>query len=150
MFGVGKLPVKAKRLIDITYETMMRGIEQVKEGATLGDVGHAMQKFAEKNRCSVVKDYCGHGLGRVFHTAPNVLNYGKMHEGLELKEGMFFTVEPMVNLGTDETLTLSDGWTTITRDRSLSAQFEHSLAVTKTGYELFTVSPKGWHKPPYV
>ena len=150
MFGVGKLPVKAKRLIDVTYETMMRGIEQVKEGATLGDVGHAMQKFAEKNRCSVVKDYCGHGLGRVFHTAPNVLNYGKMHEGLELKEGMFFTVEPMVNLGTDETLTLSDGWTTITRDRSLSAQFEHSLAVTKTGYELFTVSPKGWHKPPYV
>lgn len=149
MFGIGKLPVKAKRLIDVTYETMMRGIEQVKEGATLGDVGYAMQKFAEKNRCSTVRDYCGHGLGRVFHTAPNVLNFGRPHEGLVLKEGMFFTVEPMVNLGGCDTLTLSDGWTTITRDRSLSAQFEHSLAVTKNGCELFTVSPKGWHKPPY-
>lgn len=149
MFGVGKIPVKAKRLIDITYETMMRGIEAVKPGATLGDVGHAMQTFAESKRCSVVKDFCGHGLGRTFHCAPNVLNFGRPHEGLVLEEGMFFTVEPMVNLGGDALKVLSDGWTTVTRDMSLSAQFEHSLAVTSGGYEIFTYSPKGWHYPPY-
>lgn len=150
MFGVGKLPVKAKRLLDITYETMMRGIEAVKPGATLGDVGHAMQAYAESQRCSVVKDFCGHGLGRVFHCAPNVLNYGRPHEGLILKEGMFFTIEPMVNLGGDDLKILSDGWTVVTRDMSLSAQYEHSLGVTADGYELFTVSPKGWDRYPYV
>ena len=150
MFGVGKLPVKASRLIDVTYETMMRGIEAVKPGATLGDVGYAMQKYAEAHRCSVVKDYCGHGLGRTFHCAPNVLNFGRPGHGTVLREGMFFTVEPMVNLGGEETRTLSDGWTTVTRDKSLSAQFEHSLGVTKDGYELFTLSPKGWHHPPYL
>lgn len=150
MFGVGKLPVKAKRLLDITYETMMRGIEAVKPGATLGDVGHAMQAYAESQRCSVVKDFCGHGLGRVFHCAPNVLNYGRPHEGLILKEGMFFTIEPMVNLGGDDLKILSDGWTAVTRDMSLSAQYEHSLGVTADGYELFTVSPKGWDRYPYV
>lgn len=150
MFGVGKLPVKAKRLLDITYETMMRGIEAVKPGATLGDVGYAMQAYAESQRCSVVKDFCGHGLGRVFHCAPNVLNYGRPHEGLILKEGMFFTIEPMVNLGGDDLKILSDGWTAVTRDMSLSAQYEHSLGVTADGYELFTVSPKGWDRYPYV
>lgn len=150
MYGVGKLPVKAKRLLDITYETMMRGIEAVKPGATLGDVGHAMQAYAEAQRCSVVKDFCGHGVGRVFHCAPNVLNYGRPHEGLILEEGMFFTVEPMVNLGGDDLKILSDGWTAVTRDMSLSAQYEHSLAVTADGYELFTSSPKGWDRYPYL
>ncbi|HAW33060.1 MAG TPA: type I methionyl aminopeptidase [Alphaproteobacteria bacterium] len=149
MYAVGKVPVKAKRLIDITYETMWRGIEQVRPGATLGDVGHAMQAYAESQRCSVVKDFCGHGLGRVFHTAPNVLNYGRPHDGLVLEEGMFFTIEPMVNLGGDDLKILSDGWTAVTRDMSLSAQFEHSLAVTATGYEIFTGSPKGLDRPPY-
>lgn len=150
MYGVGKLPIKAKRLLDITYETMMRGIEAVKPGATLGDVGHAMQAYAESQRCSVVKDFCGHGVGRVFHCAPNVLNYGRPHEGLILEEGMFFTIEPMVNLGGDDLKILSDGWTAVTRDMSLSAQYEHSLAVTANGYELFTVSPKGWDRYPYL
>lgn len=149
MYTVGKIPLKAKRLIDITFETMWRGIEQVRPGATLGDVGHAMQAYAEKNRCSVVKDFCGHGLGRVFHTEPNVLNYGRPHEGLVLKEGMFFTIEPMVNLGGDDLKILSDGWTAVTRDMSLSAQFEHSLAVTKDGYEIFTYSPAKLDCPPY-
>lgn len=150
MYGVGKLPIKAKRLLDITYETMMRGIEAVKPGATLGDVGHAMQAYAESQRCSVVKDFCGHGVGRVFHCAPNVLNYGRPHEGLILEEGMFFTIEPMVNLGGDDLKILSDGWTAVTRDMSLSAQYEHSLAVTANGYELFTASPKGWDRYPYL
>ncbi len=150
MYGVGKLPIKAKRLLDITYETMMRGIEAVKPGATLGDVGHAMQAYAESQRCSVVKDFCGHGVGRVFHCVPNVLNYGRPHEGLILEEGMFFTIEPMVNLGGDDLKILSDGWTAVTRDMSLSAQYEHSLAVTANGYELFTASPKGWDRYPYL
>ncbi len=150
MYGVGKLPIKAKRLLDITYETMMRGIEAVKPGATLGDVGHAMQAYAESQRCSVVKDFCGHGVGRVFHCAPNVLNYGRPHEGLILEEGMFFTIEPMVNLGGDDLKILSDGWTAVTRDMSLSAQYEHSLAVTANGYQLFTASPKGWDRYPYL
>ena len=150
MFGVGKLPVKAKRLLDITYETMMRGIEAVKPGATLGDVGHAMQAYAESQRWSVVKAFCGHGMRRGFPCAPNVLNYGRPHEGLILKEGMFFTIEPMVNLGGDDLKILSDGWTAVTRDMSLSAQYEHSLGVTADGYELFTVSPKGWDRYPYV
>lgn len=149
MYTVGKLPVKAKKLVEITFETMWRGIEQVKPGNTLGDIGHAMQSFAEKNRCSVVKDFCGHGLGQIFHDAPNVLNYGKPHEGLVLEPGMFFTIEPMVNTGGDELKILADGWTTVTRDMGLSAQFEHSLAVTETGYEIFTNSPKGLDHPPY-
>lgn len=150
MYTVGKVSVKAQRLIDVTYETMMRGIEQVKPGATLGDIGHAMQSYAESHRCSVVRDYCGHGLGRVFHCAPNVLNFGRPKEGLVLEEGMFFTIEPMVNLGGDASKVLSDGWTAVTRDKSLSAQFEHSLAVTADGYEIFTLSPKGWNRPPYL
>lgn len=149
MYVVGKPSVKAKRLMDVTFETMWRGIEQIRDGATLGDVGYAMETFAEKNRCSVVRDFCGHGLGLVFHAAPNVLNYGRPHQGTVLREGMFLTVEPMVNLGGSDVKVLSDGWTTVTRDRSLSAQFEHSLAVTKTGYEIFTLSPKGLDRPPY-
>lgn len=148
MFFVGKPKVVAKRLAQVTYEAMMRGIEQVKPGATVGDIGHAIQQFVESNRYSVVRDYCGHGLGEIFHTAPNILHYGKRGEGVVLKEGMFFTVEPMVNLGKPETLlSKHDGWTVWTRDKKLSAQFEHSLGVTKDGFEIFTLSPKGLHHP---
>lgn len=149
MYYVGKPSIKAKRLVDVTYETMMAGIEMCKPGNTTGDIGHAMQKTAAKAGYSVVMDFCGHGVGRVFHALPNILNYGVKGTGVELIPGMIFTVEPMVNIGTHEALTLSDGWTAITKDRSLSAQFEHSLGITKTGYELFTQSPKGWTYPPY-
>ncbi len=151
MFYVGDVPTKAKRLVEITYEAMMRGIAMVKPGATLGDIGHAIQSFAEANRFSVVRDYCGHGIGQIFHTAPNVVHYGKPGQGMVLKEGMFFTVEPMINAGRYETIcSKHDGWTVTTRDKSLSAQFEHTIAVTKDGYEIFTESPKGLLKPPYV
>ena len=149
MFLVGQVALKARRLVDVTYEAMMRGIETVKPGATLGDIGHAIQSFAEKNRCSVVRDFCGHGIGRVFHDAPSVLHYGSQGEGLQLKEGMFFTIEPMINHGKLGVKILPDGWTAVTRDRSLSAQFEHSLGVTQTGYQIFTTSPAGFHSPPY-
>lgn len=149
MFFVGKPSVKAKRLCDITYEALMRGIEVVKPGAYLGDIGYAIQSFVEANRCSVVRDFCGHGLGQVFHDAPNVLHYGRQGSGPRLEEGMFFTIEPMVNLGKPDAKMLDDGWTAVTRDKSLSMQFEHSLAVTATGYEIFTQSPQGLHKPPY-
>ncbi|MFB9354890.1 type I methionyl aminopeptidase [Sneathiella chinensis] len=149
MFVAGKPPVKARRLIDITYECLMRGIEVVKPGATTGDIGHAIQTYAEKHRCSVVRDFCGHGLGQIFHDAPNIVHYGKPGEGVELRPGMIFTIEPMINLGTWEVKVLDDGWTAVTRDRQLSAQFEHSLAVTETGYEIFTLSPKGLNCPPY-
>ena len=150
MFCVGAVPRKAERLIDITYESMMRGIEAIKPGATTGDIGAAIQSFAEGQRCSVVRDFCGHGLGRVFHDAPNILHYGRKGEGTVLREGMFFTVEPMINLGRPHVKLLNDGWTAVTRDRSLTAQFEHSVAVTADGYEIFTNSPKGWHRPPYA
>ncbi|GAO98136.1 methionine aminopeptidase [Caedimonas varicaedens] len=138
-FPVGKINLLASRLINITYEAMMRGIEAVKPGATLGDVGHAIQSFVEEQRFSVVRDFCGHGIGRVFHDDPEVLHFGKPGEGLVLKEGMFFTIEPMVNAGKYPVKVLDDGWTAVTRDHSLSAQFEHSLGVTATGYEIFTV-----------
>ncbi|HYM33630.1 MAG TPA: type I methionyl aminopeptidase [Candidatus Cybelea sp.] len=150
MFYVGDVGVKARRLCEITYEAMMRGIEVVRPGATTGDIGHTIQTFAERNRCSVVRDFCGHGLGRVFHDAPNILHYGEPGTGIVLKEGMFFTVEPMINLGSWQVKVLSDGWTAVTKDRSLSAQFEHSIGVTADGREIFTQSPKGWHQPPYV
>lgn len=151
MFLVGdKVPVKAKRLVEVTYEAMMRGIEVVRPGATLGDIGHAIQTFVESHRFSVVRDFCGHGLGRSFHTAPSVLHYGRPGTGLALEEGMFFTIEPMVNAGRYDVKILDDGWTAVTRDRSLSAQFEHSLGVTSDGYEIFTHSPKGWKLPPYT
>ncbi len=139
MFGIGKIPLKARRLIDVTYEAMMRGIDVVRPGAHFGDIGHAIQTYAESKGFSVVRDFCGHGVGRVFHAPPEVLHYGKPHTGIELKEGMFFTIEPMINAGRYEVKILSDGWTAVTRDKSLSAQFEHSLAVTATGYEIFTL-----------
>ena len=149
MFFVGKPKVKAKRLVDTTFEAMWRGIEAVKPGARLGDVGHAIQTYAEGKGFSVVRDFCGHGLGRIFHTAPSVLHYGVPGTGIELKPGMFFTIEPMINVGRSEVLILNDEWTAVTRDRTLSAQFEHSLAVTEDGYKIFTLSPKGLHRPPY-
>jgi methionyl aminopeptidase len=150
MFPVGDVGVRARKLMDVTYESMMRGIAVVRPGATLGDIGHAIQTFVEGNRFAVVEDFCGHGLGTVFHDAPSVLHYGRPGEDLELREGMFFTVEPMVNAGRKETKILSDGWTAVTRDKSLSAQFEHSVGVTAAGYEIFTLSAKGLDKPPYA
>ena len=150
MFLVGdKIPLKARKLVDITYEAMMRGIALVKPGATLGDIGHAIQTYAEANRFSVVRDFCGHGVGRVFHDAPSVVHFGRPGEGVRLREGMFFTIEPMINAGRYEVKILSDGWTAVTKDRSLSAQFEHTVAVTADGHEIFTLSPKGLHHPPY-
>jgi methionyl aminopeptidase len=149
MYFVGKVGVKARRLVDVTYEALIRGIEAVKPGATLGDIGHAIQSHAEANRCSVVRDFCGHGLGRVFHEPPNVMHYGKPGQGVALREGMFFTIEPMINAGRFETKILSDGWTAVTKDKSLSAQFEHSIGVTADGCEIFTLSPAGLHRPPY-
>ncbi len=139
MYTIGKVSVLAQKLIDTTYEAMMRGIETIRPGAHLGDIGHAIQSFAESKGFSIVRDFCGHGLGKVFHTAPNVLHYGNPHTGLELQEGMFFTVEPMINAGKYDIKILGDGWTAVTRDKSLSAQFEHSIGVTSTGYEIFTL-----------
>jgi len=150
MFTVGAVSRKAERLIAVTYESMMCGIAAVRPGATLGDIGAAIQSYAEGHRCSVVREFCGHGLGRLFHDAPNVLHFGRKGEGQVLKPGMFFTIEPMINLGRPHVKLLSDGWTAVTRDRSLSAQFEHSVAVTETGVEIFTTSPAGLHRPPYA
>jgi methionyl aminopeptidase len=150
MFLLGEVSVKARRLVEITYESMMRGIEAARPGATLGDIGHAIQSFAEKQRCSVVRDFCGHGLGRIFHDAPNVVHVGRPGRGQVLKPGMFFTIEPMINLGRPDVKLLEDGWTAVTRDRSLSAQFEHSVGITETGCEIFTLSPAGFHAPPYA
>lgn len=151
MYLVGdNIPVKARRLVDVTYECMMKGIEVVRPGATLGDVGHAIQVIAEKERFSVVRDFCGHGLGREFHEPPSVVHYGQPGTGTRLEPGMFFTIEPMINAGGWQMKILADGWTAVTRDRSLSAQFEHSLAVTDDGFEIFTLSPKGYTKPPYI
>ena len=150
MYFAGDVGVKARKLCDVTYEAMMRGIEVVKPGARLGDIGAAIQDFVEGHRFSVVRDFCGHGLGRTFHAAPNILHYGNAGEGLALKEGMFFTVEPMVNAGGWQVKILQDGWTAVTKDKSLSAQFEHSIGVTATGYEIFTLSPKGLDRPPYA
>ena len=149
MYPVGNIPRKAERLCEITYESMMRGIAAVKPGATLGDIGTAIQQYAEGERCSVVREFCGHGLGRVFHDAPNVLHYGRSGEGAVLREGMFFTIEPMINAGRPNVKILNDGWTAVTRDRSLSAQFEHSIGVTKDGAEIFTKSPADLDCPPY-
>ncbi|MEM7545674.1 MAG: type I methionyl aminopeptidase [Pseudomonadota bacterium] len=147
MYVAGSPNRKAKRLIDITHEALMQGIAQVKPGKTFGDIGHAIQRFAEGQRCGVVRDFCGHGLGRVFHDAPNVLHYGRPGAGAVLRPGMFFTIEPMVNLGKPDTKILSDGWTAVTRDKSLSAQFEHSIGVTEDGCEIFTLSPAGRFHP---
>ncbi|MEQ8965634.1 MAG: type I methionyl aminopeptidase [Azospirillaceae bacterium] len=151
MFLVGdKVPIKARKLVDVTYDALMRGIAAVKPGATLGDIGWAIQEFVEGHRFSVVRDFCGHGLGRVFHAPPSVVHYGRPGEGTILREGMFFTIEPMINSGRPEVKILSDGWTAVTRDKSLSAQFEHSIGVTADGAEIFTLSPAGLTKPPYT
>jgi methionyl aminopeptidase len=150
MYFVGdRVPLKAKKLVDVTYEAMMRGIAVVKPGLHIGAIGNAIQRYAESHRYSVVRDFCGHGVGRVFHDAPSILHYGHPEDGPVLLEGMFFTVEPMINLGRWEVKVLSDGWTAVTKDRSLSAQFEHTIGVTATGYEIFTISPAGLHRPPY-
>lgn len=150
MFMVGdKISRKAERLVEVTYDAMMKGIEVVRPGATLGDIGYAIQSYAEDQHFSVVRDFCGHGLGRTFHAPPSVVHYGEPKTGTVLEPGMFFTIEPMINTGHWSTKILSDGWTAVTRDRGLSAQFEHSLAVTEDGFEIFTLSPKGWYKPPY-
>ena len=150
MYAVGAIKRAAERLIDVTYESLMLGIEAVKPGATTGDIGAAIQKFAENERCSVVRDFCGHGVGKLFHDMPNVLHYGRAGEGIELRPGMIFTIEPMINLGRPHVKVLPDGWTAVTRDRSLTAQFEHSIGVTEDGVRIFTKSPKGYDKPPYV
>jgi methionyl aminopeptidase len=148
MYGVGAVAPRAKRLIDVTYEAIARGIAAVKPGMRTGDIGHAIQAYVESMRCSVVRDFCGHGLGRVFHDAPNILHFGQPGAGELLRPGMFFTIEPMVNLGKHHVKLLSDGWTAVTRDKSLSAQCEHSCGVTEDGIEIFTSSPAGLFKPP--
>ena len=147
MYVVGKPKRAAERLIQIAHEAMMQGIRVVRPGARLGDIGHAIQTYVHAKRCSVVRDFCGHGIGQVFHDSPNILNFGKAGTGSLLKEGMIFTVEPMVNLGGAGVKTLSDNWTAVTQDRSLSAQFEHSIGVTSDGFEVFTLSPTGLHAP---
>jgi len=151
MFLVGdKIGVKARRLVDVTYECLMLGIEAVKPGAHFGDIGHAIQTHAEAAGFSVVRDFCGHGVGRIFHTAPSILHYGNAGGGDVMEPGMFFTIEPMINAGRYDIKILADEWTAVTKDKSLSAQFEHMIGVTETGVEVFTFSPKGWHHPPYL
>ncbi|MDB5431032.1 MAG: methionine aminopeptidase [Caulobacter sp.] len=150
MYGVGPVAPRAKRLIDVTYEALERGLAAVKPGNRTGDIGHAIQTYVESMRCSVVRDFCGHGLGKVFHDAPNILHFGQKGTGDLLRPGMFFTIEPMVNLGKYQVKLLADGWTAVTRDKSLSAQCEHSIGVTETGYEIFTGSPTGQYKPPVI
>ncbi|RYG85788.1 MAG: type I methionyl aminopeptidase [Alphaproteobacteria bacterium] len=149
MFLVGEVPIKAKRLVDVTYECMMLGIEQARPGNHLGDIGHAIQRHAEKHRYGVVRDFVGHGVGLVYHDEPDVFHYGKPGTGPELRPGMIFTIEPMINIGKPGVKILDDDWTAVTRDRSLSAQFEHSIGITDAGCEIFTTSPNGLHRPPY-
>ena len=149
MYWVGKPSVKARNLTIVTYDCLMKAIDICRPGTTLGDIGHVIQSYAESHRFSVVRDFTGHGLGRVFHAAPTVLHYGKKGEGMVLEEGMFFTIEPMVNAGKYDMKILADGWTAVTRDKSLSAQFEHSLGITHDGVEIFTSSAKGLTLPPY-
>jgi methionyl aminopeptidase len=150
MYVAGTASTRARNLMDVTYEALMRGVGAVRPGATLGDIGHAIQTYVEGQRFSVVRDFCGHGIGRRFHEAPNILHFGRAGEGPVLRPGMFFTVEPMVNAGRPEVKVLDDGWTAVTRDRSLSAQFEHMVGVTEDGCEVFTYSPAGYSKPPYA
>jgi methionyl aminopeptidase len=150
MYLIGDVPLRARRLVDTTYEALMRGIAAAKPGNTLGDIGYAIQRFAEGQRYSVVRDFCGHGVGQKFHTAPSVVHIGRPGKGLMLKPGMFFTIEPMINIGRADVKVLEDGWTAVTRDRSLSAQFEHSIGITEDGCEIFTTSPAGLHQPPYA
>ena len=149
MYVAGNLSRKAERLIQVTHDALMKGIEAAKPGNTFGDIGNAIQTYVEANRMSVVRDFCGHGLGRVFHAPPNVLHYGRAGTGPVLEEGMFFTIEPMVNLGRPETKVLADDWTAVTRDKSFSAQFEHSVGITSDGADIFTLSPAGKFHPTY-
>jgi methionyl aminopeptidase len=149
MFMIGNVPIKARRLVDVTYECMMLGIEQARPGNRMGDVASAIQRHAERNRYGVVRDFCGHGLGRLFHDAPEVVHAGAAGTGPELRPGMFFTIEPMINIGRPDVKMLDDGWTAVTRDKTLSAQFEHSIGITEDGCEIFTLSPTGLHNPPY-
>ena len=149
MFLVGDVSIKARKLVDVTYECLMLGLEQARPGNRLGDISHAIQKHAEKHRYGIVRDFCGHGLGRLFHDTPEVVHAGRPGTGPELRPGMFFTVEPMINIGRADCKLLDDGWTAVTRDRSLSAQFEHSIGITETGHEVFTKSPLGYDRPPY-
>ena len=150
MFLVGDVPIKARKLVDVTYECLGLGLEQARPGNHLGDISAAIQRHAEANRYSVVRDFCGHGLGRLFHDSPEVVHAGRPGTGPELRPGMFFTVEPMINAGRADVKMLDDGWTAVTRDRSLSAQFEHSIGITENGCEIFTKSPAGLDKPPYL
>ncbi|MFD1105617.1 type I methionyl aminopeptidase [Sphingobium olei] len=150
MYIAGETSIKARRLIEVTYECLMLGIEQAKPGNHLGDIGHVIQRHAEKHRYGVVRDFCGHGLGRVFHDSPEVVHVGRPGTGPELRPGMFFTIEPMINIGKPGVKMLDDGWTAVTRDRTLSAQFEHSIGITETGCEIFTKSPAGLDCPPYL
>jgi methionyl aminopeptidase len=147
MYAIGEVAPRGRRLIDVTYEAFERGLAAVRPGARLGDVGYAIQSYVESQRCGVVRDFCGHGLGRVFHDAPNILHFGRPGTGAVLRPGMFFTIEPMVNLGKPQVKLLNDGWTAVTRDKSLSAQCEHSVGVTETGHEVFTLSPAGLFRP---
>jgi methionyl aminopeptidase len=150
MYLVGDVSLKARRLVDVTHECLMLGIAQAKPGNRVGDIGAAIQQHAEAQRYGVVREFCGHGVGRLFHDAPEVVHAARAGTGPELKPGMFFTIEPMINLGRPPVKLLEDGWTAVTRDRSLSAQFEHSVGITETGCEIFTLSPNGLHKPPYA
>ena len=150
MFFIGDVSAKCKKLVSATYESMMKAISIVKNGTSLGDVGETIQSYVEKEGFSVVRDFCGHGTGKTFHTPPNILHYGKKGEGSKIKSGMIFTIEPMINSGKYDINILNDGWTAVTKDKSLSAQFEHTLGITENGYEIFTESAKGYSKPPYL
>ncbi|MVA82590.1 type I methionyl aminopeptidase [Agrobacterium vitis] len=147
MYPVGEIKRAAERLLEVTHECLMRGIEVVRPGARTGAIGAAIQSFAEAQRCSVVRDFCGHGVGQLFHDSPNILHYGRPDEGPEMREGMIFTIEPMINLGKPHVKVLADGWTAVTRDRSLTAQYEHTVGVTSSGCEIFTLSPAGLDRP---
>tara|TARA_B110000196_G_scaffold311698_1_gene316015 strand:- start:896 stop:1666 length:771 start_codon:yes stop_codon:yes gene_type:complete len=149
MFFVGDVSVKCKNLVSATYDSMMKAISIVKEGVHLGDIGETIQTYIEKKGFSVVRDFCGHGIGKIFHTPPNILHYGKKGDGIKLKTGMIFTIEPMINDGKYNTKLLNDGWTAVTKDKSLSAQFEHTVGVTNNGFEIFTKSKKNYNQPPY-
>ena len=149
MFFVGDVSVKSKNLVSVTYNSMMKAIAIIKSGVSLGDIGETIQKYVEKNGFSVVRDFCGHGIDKIFHKPPNILHYGKKGEGIKLKSGMIFTVEPMINEGIYNTRLLSDGWTAVTKDKLLSAQFEHTIGVTQDGFEIFTKSKKKYEHPPY-
>ena len=149
MFAVGKTSVKANNLINATYESMMKAISILKPGIKLGDIGYEIQNYVEEKGFSVVKDFCGHGISNIFHEPPNVLHYGKKNTGIDLTPGMTFTIEPMINAGKYDVKILADGWTAVTKDKSLSAQFEHTIGITENGYEVFTESVKGYSRPPY-